>query len=147
MENKTKKNGELFTKCQRRRVSALCSCDREHKRIYRACHCYRLYFWPCLFGAANAYLAMKIGMTICASIPAAVIAHGSTEVLKNGTVLENNIIQTVGSSGEALAAGVAFTLPALLLDESGHQNRYDFAISALGGLLGCLQGWCLCASS
>ena len=57
---------------------------------------------------------------------------------KNGTVLENNIIQTVGSSGEALAAGVAFTLPALLFDESGHQNRYDFAISALGGLLGCL---------
>ncbi len=58
---------------------------------------------------------MKIGMTICASIPAAVIGMAALKCFKNGTVLENNIIQTVGSSGEALAAGVAFTLPALLL--------------------------------
>ena len=92
----------------------------------------------CLFGAANAYLAMKIGMTICASIPAAVIGMAALKCFKNGTVLENNIIQTVGSSGEALAAGVAFTLPALLLMNLDIKIVTIFAISALGGLLGCL---------
>lgn len=92
----------------------------------------------CLFGAANAYLAMKIGMTICASIPAAVIGMAVLKGFKNSTVLENNIVQTVGSSGEALAAGVAFTLPALLLMGLDVKVVTIFAIAALGGLLGCL---------
>ena len=92
----------------------------------------------CLFGAANAYLAMKIGMTICASIPAAVIGMAVLKGLKGSTVLENNIVQTVGSSGEALAAGVAFTLPALLLMGVNVKMITIFTIAALGGLLGCI---------
>ena len=92
----------------------------------------------CLFGAANAYLAMKIGMTICASIPAAVIGMAVLKGFRNSSVLENNIVQTVGSSGEALAAGVAFTLPALLLMGVNVKLVTIFAIAALGGVLGCL---------
>ncbi len=92
-----------------------------------------------LFGAANSYLALKIGMTICASIPASVIGLAILKGLfKNGTILENNITQTVGSSGEALAAGVAFTLPALLLLNLNVKVLTVFMIAAIGGLLGCL---------
>lgn len=91
-----------------------------------------------LFGAANAYLAMKIGMTICASIPAAVIGMALLKCFKNSTVLENNIVQTVGSSGEALAAGVAFTLPALLIMNLDIRITTVFVIAATGGILGCL---------
>lgn len=91
-----------------------------------------------LFGAANAYLAMQIGMTICASIPAAVIGMAILKGLKNGTVLENNIIQTVGSSGESLAAGVAFTLPALLLLNLPVSAVMVFVIACTGGIMGIL---------
>ena len=92
-----------------------------------------------LFGAANAYLAMQIGMTICASIPAAVIGFAVLRgVFRNSTILENNIVQTVGSLGEALAAGVAFTLPALLLLNVDVKIVTVFVIAAIGGLLGCL---------
>ena len=91
-----------------------------------------------LFGAANAYLAMQIGMTICASIPAAVIGMAFLKGSKTGTILENNIIQTVGSSGEALAAGVAFTLPALLLLNISVKAVTIFVIAAVGGILGIL---------
>lgn len=93
-----------------------------------------------VFGAANAYLAMQIGMTICASIPAAVMGLAILKTFfKNSTVLENNIVQTVGSSGEALAAGVAFTLPALLLLNSDVKIVTVFLICAAGGLLGCMM--------
>ena len=91
-----------------------------------------------LFGAANAYLAMKVGMTICASIPAAVIGMVVLKRLRNSTILENNIVQTVGSSGEALAAGVAFTMPALLIMNLDISAVSIFAIAMTGGLLGCL---------
>lgn len=93
-----------------------------------------------VFGAANAYLAMQIGMTICASIPAAVMGLAILKLFtKDSTVLENNIIQTVGSAGEALAAGVAFTLPALLLLNLDVKIITVFFICAAGGLLGCLM--------
>ena len=92
-----------------------------------------------LFGAANAYLALQIGMTICASIPAAVIGLAVLRgCFKDSSVLENNIVQTVGSSGEALAAGVAFTLPALLLLDIDVKIVTVFVIAAVGGLIGCL---------
>ena len=91
-----------------------------------------------LFGAANAYLAMQIGMTICASIPAAVIGMAVLKGMRNGTVLENNIIQTVGSAGESLAAGVAFTLPALLLLNLPVSAVTIFIIACTGGILGVL---------
>ncbi|MBQ3520537.1 MAG: OPT/YSL family transporter, partial [Firmicutes bacterium] len=89
-----------------------------------------------VFGAANAYLAMQVGMTICASIPAAVMGLAILKIFtKDSTVLENNIVQTVGSAGEALAAGVAFTLPALLLLNLDVSMITIFFICAGGGLL------------
>ena len=68
-----------------------------------------------VFGAANAYLGLRVGLTVSASIPAAVIAMGVMRIMKKSSVLESNIIQTVGSAGESLAAGAIFTLPALFL--------------------------------
>mgnify|MGYP001344911795 CR=1 FL=1 len=69
-----------------------------------------------IMGAANVYLGLKIGMTVSASIPAAVISMAVMRgVFKRGTILENNIVQTIASTGESLAAGAIFTLPAFLL--------------------------------
>lgn len=69
-----------------------------------------------IFGAANAYLGLRVGMTVSASIPAAVIAMGVTRViLKRNSILESNMVQTIGSAGESVAAGAIFTMPALFL--------------------------------
>ena len=69
-----------------------------------------------VFGAANAYLGLRVGLTVSASVPAAVISMGVIRViLRKDSVLENNIVQTIGSSGESLAAGAIFTLPALFM--------------------------------
>ena len=69
-----------------------------------------------VFGAANAYLGLRVGLTISASIPAAVISMGMLRfVLRRDSILENNMVQTIGSAGESLAAGAVFTLPALYL--------------------------------
>ena len=69
-----------------------------------------------VFGAANAYLGLRVGMTVSASIPAAVISMGVIRfILKKDSILENNMVQTIGSAGESLAAGAIFTLPALYM--------------------------------
>ena len=69
-----------------------------------------------VFGAANAYLGLRVGMTVSASIPAAVIAMGVIRILmRRNSILESNMVQTIGSAGESLAAGAIFTLPALFL--------------------------------
>lgn len=69
-----------------------------------------------IFGAANAYLGLRVGMTVSASIPAAVISMGVIRViLKKESILENNMVQTIGSAGESVAAGAIFTLPALFM--------------------------------
>src|SRR5699024_9492690 len=69
-----------------------------------------------IFGAANAYLGLRVGMTVSASIPAAVISMGVIRViLKKDSILENNMVQTIGSAGESLAAGAIFTLPAIFM--------------------------------
>lgn len=69
-----------------------------------------------VFGAANAYLGLRVGMTVSASIPAAVLAMGVIRVImKKNSILESNIVQTIGSAGESLAAGAIFTMPALFL--------------------------------
>ncbi len=92
-----------------------------------------------IFGAANAYLGLKVGMTVTASIPVSVISMGILRgLLRRGTVLENNIVQTVGSAGESIAAGVIFTIPALLLMGMSPSIGTLFAVAALGGLLGVL---------
>ena len=97
-----------------------------------------------LFGAANAYIGLKVGMTVSASIPAAVISMAVLRgILKRGTLLENNIVQTVGSVGESLAAGMIFTIPALFIfayldkDPAMRPSFYEIAVwGAIGGLLG-----------
>jgi len=99
-----------------------------------------------VFGVANAYLGLKVGMTISASIPAAVISMAVLRgVLKKGTVLENNIVQTIGSTGESLAAGIIFTIPAFFiwnetLPGFSHpiSNSDIIFLSILGGALGIL---------
>lgn len=89
--------------------------------------------------AAMLYLGLRIGMTICASIPAAVISMGILRgILRRGTILENNIVQTIGSAGESLAAGALFTMPALIL--AGIWTEFDYwtvtMVALLGGFLG-----------
>ena len=65
-----------------------------------------------VFGAANAYLGLRVGMTVSASIPAAVISMGILRyLLRRDSILENNMVQTIGSAGESLAAGAIFTMP------------------------------------
>lgn len=97
-----------------------------------------------LFGAANAYLGLRVGMTVSASIPAAVISMGVIRiVLKKESILENNMVQTIGSAGESVAAGAIFTLPSLFLwaKEWGTAapSLVEIAtIAAIGGLLGVL---------
>ncbi len=97
-----------------------------------------------VFGAANAYLGLKVGMTISASIPAAVISMGIIRgLLKRESILENNIVQTIGSAGEALAAGAIFTLPALFIWSKewnmGAPSMMTITIISLcGGILGVL---------
>ena len=95
-----------------------------------------------IFGAANAYLGLRVGMTVSASIPAAVIAMGVIRiVMRKNSILESNIVQTVGSAGESLAAGAIFTLPALFLwAAEGKMDKPSMIeitlIALLGGLLG-----------
>ncbi|MFZ5966146.1 MAG: OPT family oligopeptide transporter [Bacillota bacterium] len=97
-----------------------------------------------VFGAANAYLGLKVGMTISASIPAAVISMGIIRgILKKESILENNMVQTIGSAGESLAAGAIFTLPALFIWMQewnlGAPNLLSItAIALCGGILGVL---------
>lgn len=95
-----------------------------------------------VFGAANAYLGLRVGMTVSASIPAAVIAMGVIRILlRRNSVLESNMVQTIGSAGESLAAGAIFTLPALFLwaaeGKMSDPSLIEITLIALiGGLLG-----------
>ncbi len=95
-----------------------------------------------VFGAANAYLGLRVGLTVSASIPAAVISMGILRgLMRRNSVLENNIVQTMGSAGESLAAGAIFTLPALFLwAKEGKSQPPGFIeitlISLAGGLIG-----------
>jgi len=104
-----------------------------------------------VFGVANAYLGLKVGMTVSASIPAAVISMAVLRMIygRNVTVLENNIVQTVGSAGESLAAGIIFTIPVFFiwaanddLVAQGYLHEISksqiFWLSMLGGSLGIL---------
>ncbi|MDD6918910.1 MAG: oligopeptide transporter, OPT family [Peptoniphilaceae bacterium] len=96
-----------------------------------------------VFGAANAYLGLRVGLTISASIPAAVISMGIVrKILKRDSILENNLVQTIGSAGESLAAGAIFTLPAAFLWEAewgdSHYISYlnILMLTLIGGVLG-----------
>ena len=97
-----------------------------------------------VFGAANAYLGLRVGMTVSASIPAAVISMGVIRVImKKNSILESNLVQTIGSAGESLAAGAIFTMPALFLwAEEGLTEKPGLVeitlIALCGGVLGVL---------
>ncbi len=103
-----------------------------------------------LFGAATVYLALKAGLTVSASIPIAVLAISLLRKLGGSTILENNIVQTIGSAGESIASGVVFTLPGFLFlaqdkvtGESVGRPYFTywtiFTLALLGGALGVLM--------
>ncbi|MDX2046428.1 MAG: oligopeptide transporter, OPT family [Chitinophagaceae bacterium] len=97
-----------------------------------------------IFGAATVYLALKAGLTVSASIPIAVMAIALSKLFLKTTILENNIIQTTGSAGESIAAGVVFTLPGFLfLSEKGSADYFNYftilTLAIFGGILGTLM--------
>ncbi len=98
-------------------------------------------FFGILFGAATVYLALRAGLTVSASIPIAVLAIAVFKKIGKSTILENNIVQTIGSAGESVAAGVVFTVPALLF-LSGGENFFKYLqitiLAIFGGVLGVL---------
>ncbi|MBI2786379.1 MAG: oligopeptide transporter, OPT family [Legionella longbeachae] len=93
-----------------------------------------------LLAMSNAYLALKLGILTSASIPAAIISMGILRFFKNSTILENNAVQTAASAGEAVAGGIVYTIPALII--IGYWNHFDymtnFFIAVCGGVLGVL---------
>ena len=93
-----------------------------------------------ILAGANAYLGLFAGMTVSASIPAAVISMGLLNLFRKSNILENNIVQTAASAGESLAAGVIFTIPAL--DLMGAWSEFNYLevakIAAVGGVIGVL---------
>jgi uncharacterized oligopeptide transporter (OPT) family protein len=93
-----------------------------------------------ILSAANAYLGLFAGLTIATAIPAAVVSMGVLRLLGGGTILENNIVQTGASAGSSIAAGVIFTIPALIILGYWQDFKYWWvlAIAGLGGLLGVL---------
>lgn len=97
-----------------------------------------------VFGAATVYLALKAGLTVSASIPIAVMSIALSKLFLRTTILENNIIQTTGSAGESIAAGVVFTLPGFLfLSSSNDANYFNYltilTLAIFGGILGTLM--------
>src|SRR5476651_634299 len=96
-----------------------------------------------IFGASTVYLALKAGLTVTASIPIAVLSISLLKKLGGSTILENNIVQTIGSAGESIAGGVVFTIPALIFltpDGPAYFNYYQIAMLAFaGGILGVLM--------
>lgn len=101
-------------------------------------------FFGVIFGMATVYLALKAGLTVSASIPIAVIAISLGRKLFKTTILENNIIQTTGSAGESIAAGVVFTLPGFLfLSDPTSADYFNYItimiIAMFGGMLGTLM--------
>src|SRR5256885_11110184 len=105
-----------------------------------------------LFGASSTYLVLKVGLTVSASIPVAVLSitifRAFTKVfgVRRATILENNITQTTGSAGESIAFGVGVTMPALLILGYNMEISQVILVSVLGGLLGILMMillWCV----
>lgn len=97
-------------------------------------------FLTVLLALSNAYLALKLGILTSASIPAAIISMGILRLFKNATILENNAVQTAASAGEAVAGGIVYTIPALIIIQYWHEFGYltNFFIAACGGTLGVL---------
>lgn len=93
-----------------------------------------------ILAAANAYLALRLGLLASASIPAAIVSMGVLRLFKGATILENNAVQTAASAGEAVAGGIVYTIPALIILNYWHRFNYwdNFFIAFCGGVLGVL---------
>ena len=91
-----------------------------------------------IFGAVTVYVGLRAGLTVSASIPIAVLSISLLRALGKATILENNIVQTTGSAGESVAAGVIFTLPALVFLGFPLQYSRIFLLAMIGGALGVL---------
>ena len=104
--------------CQQRHAKRHFPALRSRIAVVRGIHARRPSSWAscsaCIFGASTVYLGLRAGLTVSASIPIAVLAISVLKKLGGSTILENNIVQTIGSAGESLAAGVVFTIPALI---------------------------------
>ncbi|HZL99529.1 MAG TPA: oligopeptide transporter, OPT family, partial [Planctomycetota bacterium] len=117
--------------------------DSQHELTWRAVLIGS--FLGLIFAASSVYLGLKVGLTVSASIPIAVLSitlfrwMTKAFALRKGTILENNIVQTTGSAGESIAAGVAFTLPSLLLMGFDMELSRILLVSLLGGLIGVLM--------
>src|SRR4051812_43658929 len=96
-------------------------------------------FFGVMFGAVTVYLALKVGLTVSASIPIAVLSIMIFRKLGKSTILENNIVQTIGSAGESIASGVVFTLPALIFLNSPLPYHRILLVALGGGFLGILM--------
>src|SRR5215211_5084886 len=96
-----------------------------------------------IFGASTVYLGLRAGLTVSASIPIAVLAISVLKKLGGSTILENNIVQTIGSAGESVAGGVVFTIPALLFLTPEGPRYFNYTqillLSFAGGILGVLM--------
>src|SRR5256886_4427212 len=97
-----------------------------------------------IFGASSLYLVLKVGLTVSASIPVAVISITLFRILskldaRDATILENNIVQTAGSAGESIAFGVGVTMPAILILGFDLENTRVMLVAVLGGLIGILM--------
>src|SRR5216110_514668 len=92
-----------------------------------------------IFGASNVYLALKIGLTVSASIPIAVLSITIFRALGRATILENNIVQTTGSAADSVSAGVVFTIPAILLMGYDLDIGRVAVLAIAGGLIGVLM--------
>ena len=97
-------------------------------------------FLTLILAISNAYLALKLGILTSASIPAAMISIGILRFFKGSTILENNAVQTAASAGEAVAGGIVYTIPGLIVVGYWHHFDYftNFCIAFLGGVLGVL---------
>jgi len=91
-----------------------------------------------VFGATSVYLGLRVGLTVSASIPSAVIAMMLFRSKRQSTILENNMVQTIGSAGESIAAGVVFTVPALVFLGFDLDVLRTFLLALTGGIIGVL---------
>ena len=128
---------------RRRRVSALRRRPRSRPPNSRSRRSSSASLFGLLFGASTVYLGLRAGLTVSASIPIAVLAISVLKKLGGSTILENNIVQTIGSAGESVAGGVVFTIPALIFltpDGPGYFNYFQITMLAFaGGILGVLM--------
>lgn len=122
---------------QSARLPTFCPCKRDPTRIYSSRHSAGLHL-RITFGAVTVYVGLRAGLTVAASIPISVLSISVLRALGRASILENNIVQTTGNAGQSIAAGVIFTLPALIFLGFDLEYARIFILALLGGWLGVL---------